>query len=61
MKPFTFKDSDEYRKLDEYKSLKKDPEIKAFLKPPKKKRSFFNAENPGIKNRNVKNQIHIEI
>jgi hypothetical protein len=43
MKPFTFKDTDEYRKLDEYKALKKDPEIKAFLKPPKKKMSFFRA------------------
>lgn len=32
MKPITFKDSDEYRKLLEYKSLKKDPEIKAFIK-----------------------------
>jgi len=30
MKPFTFKDTDEYRKFDEYKSLKKDHEIKAF-------------------------------
>lgn len=34
MKPITFKDSDEYRKLIEYKSLQKDPEIKAFLKVP---------------------------
>ena len=34
MKPITFKDSDEYRKFLEYKSLKKDPEIKAFLKTP---------------------------
>jgi hypothetical protein len=34
MKPITFKDSDEYRRLLEYKSLKKDPEIKAFLKAP---------------------------
>jgi Glycosyl hydrolases family 16 len=41
MKPITFKDTDEYRKFDEYKTLKKDPEIKAFLKPPKKSRSFF--------------------
>lgn len=32
MKPFTFKDTDEYRKFDEFKSLKKDHEIKAFLK-----------------------------
>lgn len=32
MKPFTFKDTDEYRKFDEYKSLKRDPEIKSFLK-----------------------------
>jgi|WetSurSiteA1Bulk_404760.scaffolds.fasta_scaffold02941_2 hypothetical protein len=34
MKPITFKDSDEYRRLLEFKSLKKDPEIKAFLKAP---------------------------
>ncbi len=32
MKPITFKDTDEYRKFIEYKSLKKDPEIKAFRK-----------------------------
>ena len=32
MRPFTFKDTDEYRRLDEYKGLKKDPEIRAFLK-----------------------------
>ena len=32
MRPITFKDTDEYRKFDEYKSLKKDPEIKSFLK-----------------------------
>jgi beta-glucanase (GH16 family) len=32
MKPFTFKDTDEYRKFDEYRSLKRDPEIKSFLK-----------------------------
>jgi len=34
MKPITFKDSDEYRRLLEYQTLKKDPEIKAFLKAP---------------------------
>jgi beta-glucanase (GH16 family) len=34
MKPITFKDSDEYRRLLEYQSLQKDPEIKAFLKAP---------------------------
>jgi hypothetical protein len=34
MKPITFKDSDEYRKLLEYKSLKSDPEIRAFRKAP---------------------------
>jgi len=45
MRPITFKDTDEYRKFDEYKTLKKDPEIKAFLKPPKKKRSFFKSKN----------------
>ena len=32
MKPITFRDSDEYRKFLEYKSLKSDPEIKAFFK-----------------------------
>jgi len=31
-KPITFKDTDEYRKFVEFKALKKDPEIKAFLK-----------------------------
>jgi len=35
MKPITFKDTDEYRKLIEYKSLRKDQEIKAFLKAGK--------------------------
>jgi hypothetical protein len=37
MKPVTFKDTDEYRKLDEYKSLKRDPEIRAFLKSLRKR------------------------
>ena len=32
MKPITFKDSDEYRKFLEYKSLKSDPEIKSYFK-----------------------------
>jgi hypothetical protein len=32
MKPITFKDTDEYRKFLEYKSLKSDPEIKAYYK-----------------------------
>jgi hypothetical protein len=32
MKPFTFKDTDEYRKFDEFKSLKKDHEVRAYLK-----------------------------
>jgi hypothetical protein len=36
MRPFTFKDTDEYRKLDEYRTLKGDPEIKAFLKSKRK-------------------------
>jgi hypothetical protein len=36
MKPFTFKDTDEYRKFDEFKSLKKDHEVKAFLKAKQK-------------------------
>jgi hypothetical protein len=41
MKPFTFKDTDEFRKFDEYKTLRKDPEIKAYLKPPRKRKPFF--------------------
>jgi hypothetical protein len=36
MKPFTFRDTDEYRKFDEYKTLKKDPEVKSFLKAKRK-------------------------
>ena len=32
MRPITFKDTDEYRKLVEYKALKADPEIKSFRK-----------------------------
>ncbi len=32
MKPLTFKDTDEYRKFLEFKSLKKDPEIKSYYK-----------------------------
>ncbi|HUX55818.1 MAG TPA: glycoside hydrolase family 16 protein [Bacteroidales bacterium] len=32
MRPIKFKDTDEYRKFVEYKALKKDPEIKSFLK-----------------------------
>lgn len=36
MKPITFKDSDEYRSFLEYKSLKSDPEIKAYRKALKK-------------------------
>jgi len=34
MKPITFKDSDEYRRLLEFNSLKSDPEIKAYRKNP---------------------------
>jgi hypothetical protein len=36
MKPITFKDTEEYSKFLEYKSLRKDPEVKAFLKPKRK-------------------------
>jgi hypothetical protein len=36
MRPITFKDSDEYRKLDEFKSLKKDPEVRSFKKSSRK-------------------------
>lgn len=32
IRPFTFKDTDEYRKFVEYKALKADPEIKSFRK-----------------------------
>jgi len=35
MKPFTFRDTEEYSKLLEYKALKKDREVKAFFKPKK--------------------------
>jgi hypothetical protein len=38
MKPITFKDSDEYRKFLEYKSLKSDPEIKAYFKAVSKRK-----------------------
>ncbi len=36
MRPITFKDTDEYRQLNEFKSLKSDPEVKSFLKSKKK-------------------------
>jgi hypothetical protein len=36
MKPFTFRDTEEFSKLLEYKSLKKDPEVKAYYKARKK-------------------------
>jgi len=36
MKPITFKESDEYRKYVEYKSLKSDPEIRAYFKAASK-------------------------
>lgn len=36
MRPITFKDTDEYRKLVEFKALKADPEIKSFLKSLRK-------------------------
>ncbi len=36
MKPFTFRDTEEYSKFLEYKSLKKDPEVKAYYKARKK-------------------------
>jgi hypothetical protein len=39
MRPITFKDSAEYKKLVEYKSLKSDPEIKSFLKAKDKEES----------------------
>jgi hypothetical protein len=32
MKPYTFRDTEEYSKFLEYKALKKDPEVKAFFK-----------------------------
>jgi hypothetical protein len=36
MRPITFRDSDEYRKLNEFNSLKSDPEVKSYLKSKKK-------------------------
>jgi hypothetical protein len=36
MKPFTFRDTDEYSKFLEYKSLRKDPEVKGYYKAKKK-------------------------
>ena len=39
MRPITFKDTDEYRKFDEYKALRRDPEVKVFLKPPRPKKN----------------------
>ena len=39
MKPFTFRDTEEYQRFLEYKDLKADPEIRAFLRS-KKKRLF---------------------
>jgi hypothetical protein len=39
MRPITFKDTDEYRKFDEYKALRRDPEVKVFLKPPRRKKN----------------------
>jgi len=53
MKPITFKDSDEYKKLVEYKSLKSDPEIKSFLKSKekeetKKSKAVLRYEELGI-------------
>lgn len=36
MKPITFRDTDEYRKFLEYKSLKSDPEIKSYYKAASK-------------------------
>ena len=64
MKPITFKDTDEYRKFDEYKALKKDPEIRAFLKPPKKSRSFFRRakkkSEPKVENPKTKSILRFE-
>ena len=39
MKPFTFRDTEEYSKFLEYKALKKDPEVKAYFKSKKKGRA----------------------
>ena len=36
MRPITFKDSDEYRQLNEFKSLQSDPEVKSYIKSKKK-------------------------
>jgi hypothetical protein len=53
MKPLTFKDTDEYRKWDEYKTLRKDPEIRTFLKPPSSG-GFFRRKKPVQKTEPVK-------
>ncbi len=45
MKPITFKDSDEYRKFLDYKSLKKDPEVKSYYKAA--------AKGPATKSKTV--------
>jgi hypothetical protein len=39
MKPFTFRDTEEYSKFLEYKALKKDPEVKALFKSKGKEES----------------------
>jgi hypothetical protein len=46
MKPIKFKDSDEYRKFLDYKSLKKDPEIKSYYKAA--------AKGPATKSKTLK-------
>lgn len=38
MKPYTFRDTEEYSKFIEYKALKKDPEVKGYYKSKKKKK-----------------------
>jgi hypothetical protein len=52
MKPFTFRDTEEYSKFLEYKSLKKDPEVKAFFRPRRK-------EEP-VKTKTVERFVELE-
>jgi hypothetical protein len=50
MKPVTFRDTDEYKKLVEYDRLKKSPEIKEFYRF-KSSKEFANYQNTGGSNR----------
>jgi hypothetical protein len=58
MKPITFKDTDEYRMFDEYKSLKGDPEIRAFLKS--KRKPFFRSKRKKVEINKTKSILRFE-